>query len=459
MTDIISSELDYSQKLRNHSTIAYKKLVPQSVSSNIQLSSTASNNLAEIIISPAVFNPAKSKLNFQVFCGTGASGTTYFMNALSAGVIGRIVCYDSSNSTVLCDINNLEKYMAMVGPQSTPVDDFMTKGVVALGMTSSSAASQLLVHEDMEKCNIATNNLSSNAVDMCATNAFVGRRQFYTYSASTTLPGVIDFSIPLSAFKFCFLSLDKNLYFTSNIVLQIYFNSSNNFIFQSTGTITGSGGALSSFNPVINNVNLLLATEQNLNIIQSVINRVQTTGITLNCGFPSVIRTGLAASSSQSLQVQLTSGYSPRILAIISAMFSDPTTPSANPTLNNQNSHTRNTLTFLNSYLNQISIKYPTGIDCTKCEDWLLNRVYLKGSATQNLQDYVLSDWIHVDSFVGDRPLSEIDQTETDGLDVRNTPSVWSLQANLSASTVSTWISIVIGQKTLSMTSQGSLMS
>jgi hypothetical protein len=106
--------------------------------------------------------------------------------------------------------------------------------------------------------------------------------------------------------------------------------------------------------------------------------------------------------------------------------------------------------------LNNVAIKYPNGFDCTQAEDFKYgNREYIEGSAIQSQGEYVLAEWIHCDSFFGEKPLWQLDQTQIDGLDVGAQSSTWSIQANTSASVPYTWITAIIGQKVCTWTSSG----
>ena len=66
---------------------------------------------------------------------------------------------------------------------------------------------------------------------------------------------------------------------------------------------------------------------------------------------------------------------------------------------------------------------------------------------------------MHIDSYFGERPLHTVDQTVVDGYDVGMSSSAWQIQANLSADAAATWITAIIGQKVLTLSSQGSMVA
>jgi hypothetical protein len=87
------------------------------------------------------------------------------------------------------------------------------------------------------------------------------------------------------------------------------------------------------------------------------------------------------------------------------------------------------------------------------------NREYVEGSTVQTLGEYAVAEWIHVDSYFGEKPLHLVDQTQIDGYDVGATASAWQIQANLSSAQAITWVTAIIGQKMLTVSSQGSMVA
>jgi hypothetical protein len=120
------------------------------------------------------------------------------------------------------------------------------------------------------------------------------------------------------------------------------------------------------------------------------------------------------------------------------------------------NVHDRVPTTFYNTFLNNVAIRFPAGFKCTTGgQDFTIaNFPYLKGSAVQTLSEYVYGEWVHIDGFFGNKPLHSVNQHEMDGLDVTQQSSTWSLQAT-TASASYDWLTVIIGQKQMSLTAQG----
>ena len=461
----ISQELQYAPVVNNHSTVAFRKISPQGVSTQIALSAAGSVGPTEFIIPPSVFNPAKSRLNFQVeLPDPGATVAANWIDGNALSHIARVVLYDSATNAVWLDCSNFEKYAAMVGPAGTSYDDFKTKptSYTSTGpqiLPNTSALSTPFGFEDIQKSNSLVNvtHLNTAAAGTSGFNSFEGRR--YLLVGADSEKSFYNVSIPLAAMKFTALALDKNLYNPANLVLQVYWNATDNFAW-SAASITNPTTTATSIGATayINNVALQLANEQNLSIVSKITQQVMSSGISIPIAYPTTTRQAVGAgSTAHSYQLNLTKGYGQRILALITAPFSFNSTA-----VNARNSHIRGTLTTYNTFMNNIATKYQAGYDCTLGEDYFYgNREYLEKSVVQNNGEYINAEWVHIDSYFGERPLHTVDQTVVDGYDVGMTASAWQIQANFSSTPTpaTTWITAIIGQKVLTLSSQGSMVA
>lgn len=458
----ISQELQYAPVVNNHSTVAFRKIAPQGVSTAIALSAAGSVGPTEFIIPPSVFNPAKSRLNFQVeLPDPGATVNANWVDANALSHISRVVLYDSATNAVWLDCSNFEKYAAMVGPAGTAYDDFKTKPT-----SYTSTGAQILPNasifatpfgfEDIQKSNSLINvtHLNTAAAGTSGFNSFEGRR--YLLVGADSEKSFYNVSLPLHAFKLTALALDKNLYNPANLVLQVYWNATDNFAWSSGSITNPTAATVSSIGATayINNVALQLANEQNLSIVSKITQQVMSSGISIPIAYPTTTRQQISTSTAHSYQLNLTKGYGQRILALITAPFN------YGETVNGRNSHIRGNLTTYNTFMNNIATKYQAGYDCRLGEDYFYgNREYLEKSVVQNNAEYIIAEWVHIDSYFGERPLHTVDQTVVDGYDVGMTASAWQIQANYSSTTPATWITAIIGQKVLTLSSQGSMVA
>jgi len=464
--EIISEELKYSPSVQNHSTAAFRKISPQGVSTGIVLSPSSSIGPTEFIIPPSVFNLAKSRLNFQLQIDAQAATFFPYVDANLLTTISRVVLYDSNTNAVWCDVSNFEKYASMVVPAATKYDDFKTKATAWQSATfcqtlaTTSAVSTPFACEDIQKSNSLLNptHLGTAAAGVTAFNSYEGRRYLLVGGGADAVTAnaaaYVDVSLPLSAFKFTALAVNKNLANMSNLVLQIYWNSLDNFAFKGTSVTNPTTGAVSlTANCQLNNVALELCNEQNLSIISKITQQVASSGISIPIGYPTTTRQ-VITSANPSYTLNISKGYGQRILAFITAPFSV-----GSVLKNATNSHIRGTLTNYQTTMNNIAIKYQNGFNCVNGEDWYYgNREYLEKSTIQSNQEYAVAEWVHIDSYFGERPLHEVEQTEIDGYDVGSTASAWQFQGTLSASAQTFWITAIIGQKLLTLSANGSMV-
>ena len=456
MSEKISSELDYSPVVNNHSTLTYRTVAPQGSSSETT-SITSTVGPTEFVIPPSIFSLKNSRLNFNITAAAAGVGLRTCINGNLLTSISRITLYDSATNAVWADISNVHQYASLVVPSCTDFVDYSCKTFRTVAFSEVSLAdSQGKSVEDISKSNLTVGNFAGDgaaASDIALQNFYFSRRQYYI-NATTNTAAYLDVSIPFSAFKLSVLSSDKMMYSPSNLVLQIYWNANMNYANLGTSATNPDTGYAQVATPfVLNNINLTLANEANLAVVSQIINKVMTSGLSLPIAYPTVTRQAIAASTAHSYQLNLTSGYGQRILAIITAFFS------AAADDNNINVHNRGTLTTYNTYLNNVPILATAGFDATKNQDFMIaNREYLKGSVIQTSGEYALGEWVHFDSFCGAKPVKDIDQHQVDGLSVLGASSTWQIQANLSGATAYNWCSIIVGSKTLSISSNGSMV-
>jgi len=441
-----SPEITYTPVVSNHSTTIMRQISPQGTNS-VTLSTSSVVGPTEFLIPPSVFNFKRCKLDFNLLVAA-PSAKCVFVNGNLNTLINRIVVYSTLTNSILCDISSFEKYASLVTPSSTEISEYLTKSY-ASAVKETLADAKLNTVEDISKSNISTVNDSGANVDLGPENPLLGRRQWYIGAATKAV--ALDVSLPFSAFKHSILSADKNLYFNENLAIQVYWNNTDNFAFIATAVTDPVTGAASlEADPVISGIQLSLATEGNLSIVSQTIDKVQKEGITIPFTYPTVTRQSIT-STSPSYTLQLTRALGQRVLAIITAPFSQVARCGANH-------HLRGTVTQYNTYINSVALRYQGGFNTIQSQDyWLANKAFLEKSVVQAIGEYVNAEWLHCDSFFGDKPLylADLTQNEVDGLDVSNASSTWQIQATLSASTAYTWVSLVLGQKILSITKDG----
>lgn len=454
----ISKELNYSPVVNNHSSIVYRTVTPQS-GGNVPLNAGSSVGPTEFLIPPSCWIPELTKLSFDISI-VGPTAKCNFVNANLLTCIDRITVYDTATSNLLLDCSNFHKYASLVTPAATKIEDFLTKPAkgAAVAVPVDSTAGYPIPFEDISR-NLDTVNDNAANTDMVAFSN-TGRKQFYISAA--TAATYISVNIPFSALKLTALASDKIWYSPSSLVIQVYWAGVDNFAFMSTAVTDPATGAVScTGNTIIVSPKLFLANEGNLAIVSQVINKVMSGGgIQLPIAYPTVVNSTVGASSATniSFQYQLTRGYGNRIIALITAPFSNAAG------VNEKNYHTRYVTNNYNSLLNNVAIKIPSGFvgvsTLAQATDYSLgNEIYLSGSVIQNISEYANGEWLHIDGFFGNKSLADVNQHEVDGLDVTAQSSTWQWQADVTGvATGYRVFTVIVGQKTLSLTAQGTIV-
>lgn len=207
MSDIDPS-LDYSVKEHTHSTLHFRNVAPQS-SGDVALSAASTSGPTSFIISSSVFNPCKSRLNFEVQLPAGTATEINFVQSNLLKAISRITIYDQNTSAILADINNCGNTYSMIGPVATDYDEFVHKSQpLTPGVTQ--AAARLIPYENIGKVQATTNYQAAAISTSADSGAYFQLRNLIAGAAGSAT--VLQCSIPFSAFKHSFFDLDKMVY-------------------------------------------------------------------------------------------------------------------------------------------------------------------------------------------------------------------------------------------------------
>ena len=454
MSDIDYS-LDYSVKDHTHSTLHFRNVAPQS-SGDVALSAASTSGPTTFIISSSVFNPAKSRLNFEIALPAGTATEINFVQSNLLKTISRITIYDQNTSAILADINNCGNTYSMLNPIATKYDEFVHKSQPLLPGVSAATA-RVIPYEDMGKVLAAGNYLG--AVDTGAQNPFFQLRNAITGTAGSAT--VLQCSIPFSAFKHSFFDLDKMVYSPSNLQIDVYWSGFSTFAWLGTSAtnLTTNAAAVASATLTGSQLLVQLCTEGNVQLASQVIQRVMSSGLTMPIGYVSSARFNIGASTSQSWTIPLTGAYGRSILYTAFAPFN------ATETLATANNHSRNgttagttVLSQYNTFINGIPILAPGGFDiAARGDDYIVaNKQYLEGSTIQNVYDFAYN-WVHVDNYARTK-ICELDPTQSDGLDVLSQQANYQFQGT-TTSTALNWYLAIVGQKMLQVSSQGVMVN
>jgi hypothetical protein len=453
MSDIESS-LDYTVKEYTHSTLHFRNVAPQSTG-DVALSASSTSGPTSFIISSSVFNPHKSRLNFEVQLPAAAGAYNYVQSNLLK-LISRITIYDQNTSAILADINNCGNTYSILNPAATKFDEFVHKSQ-PLTPGATQAAARIIPYEDMGKIHAATNYL--NAVDTAANNPYFQLRNVIVGGSNAIT--VLQCSIPFSAFKLSFFDLDKMIYSPSNLQIDVYWAGFSSFGWTAVSLTDTSSTATALVSCTLTGSQMLLqlCTEGNVQLASQVIQKTMSSGVSLPIGYVSSSKFVISASTSHSWTLPLTAAYGRRILLTGFAPFHNT------EILNTSNNHSRNGVTAgtsiisqYNTFINSVPILAPGGFDVAlRGDDYMVaNKQYLDGSVIQNVNDFTYN-WAHFDNYARCR-ICDLDVTQADGLDVVSQQANYQIQAT-TTNTALSWYLAIVGQKMLSISSQGVMVN
>ena len=459
--EIIDPSLDYSVYNYNHSTLHYRNVSPQSAG-DVALSATSTSGPSSFVISSSVFNPAKSRITFElVFPDPGATVSVNWIQANLLSTISRITLYDQNTSAIWADINNVGNTYAMLSPAATKFDEFLHKSQPLGILHNTAAESRLVPFEEIGKKG-ASDNINGYNIDTAANSANANASDYFQITnlirGEDSEASYIQVSIPLSAFKHSIFSLDKMIYCPSNLQLDIYWAGFSTYAWEAASITDPSSTPVALASGTITGSQLLLqlCTEGNVNVASQVIQKTMSSGLSMPIGYVSSARYSIASTTSHSFVLPLTAAYGRKILYTAFAPFNATETLATSKIHSRNSSANANLVDNYNTFVNNVPILAPAGFNVAlRGEDYIIaNKQYLEGSVIQNVNDYIYN-WVHVDNFARTR-LCDLDPTQVDGLDVTGQQANYSMQMTTASATAFAWYVAVVGQKVLSITSQGS---
>ncbi len=449
--EVISPELNFSQKSESHSTQVVRDIAAQNSSSRA-LSTVSTVGATEFVISPQVFNLAKSKICFRL---NVPEVDTKYVHLVDHGLakIARVTLFDNATNAVWADLNNCPQYASQMRAATKLEDLHSSKPTYAGAVKATVATADTVALEDVRPAK------STSAVDM--SNDDIGAENPYQ-SVRYTVSGAVGdgagagdvhirYEIPLSAFKMTALDTNKMIYNPSNLTLQIFWAPTNDYACTSDSTNPADTpvSLVEGADLKIDDISLRLYGESNIAISSQIMERVMGSGLELVVPYITTVKQSLSSSTKHAFQQQLSSGMGSRVIAILTTPFSNTNFQSSIGKLGN--------ITRYDSKIDNISVKYPKGFNCLKNEHWSLNKEYFKGSIIQSPVQHN-KDIVFLDSFFGEKSLADLDPTTISGFSLQDRMATYQLEFDLSSATALTYLTTIVAQKTLKLSAGGSMV-
>jgi hypothetical protein len=239
-------------------------------------------------------------------------------------------------------------------------------------------------------------------------------------------------------------ALDQLLYFGGSQLQFDFYINNKDYVGALQGTLNGITTSASLGAITFSNFQFNLCTENNVNAINTIVNKVKNEGMTIPIPYVFGSKTSITSGTSHNVNQVITRSSGDKLRFVAWSPFYNGSE------IDLQNSHTwinctdetdqgtyTNIFTSYNTSLDNIFIKSQSTIDCTKGEHWLYNKNELRGSALQGI-DLFNNDFVHIDSWTG-KPLCETDPSVSDGLPITENHT-WGLTSTTVATSLQHYI-------------------
>lgn len=466
-TKLNTPELDWSSKNLSHPQRIYSKInVINGVNSGTLSTSTQGAFSFQIPAKVLSLKDSYVSIDFEI-ATAGAAATASVISGNLGNIFSRVVC-TADNNAVLFDINDFHRFGSMLHAPSMKFEtleqecvsdmEFLTSVAdndagKLIARTTARRAPFNVLQKNSQSQFTATATVPTIVADKPPLDRFTGAttlvhqennnpnsyRHFIQQTNATPINTAFSVQLRLKdLLPHTICALDQLLYFGgAQLQFDFYLNNVDyiGYLAGTTALITSEAALPST---AFSNFAFNLCTENNINTINAVVNKVKTEGLTIPIPYLYGSKTSIGSTAPNVNQV-ITRSAGDKLRWVAWAPFSS----SASRDIINSHSQLNCTAisgqgtftTVFDSYntsLDNIFIKSQSTIECTRGEHYLYNKNELKGSALQGVEA-LSNDFVHIDSWIG-KPLCEYDPSVSDGLPITENHT-WGLTATFTAST------------------------
>lgn len=421
MSTNIDKALDFSESKTDVSkpTYRYKQITPISSGGSIPVASTTQTVNLVFEVPSSVVNLSKTYLTFDLSEAKNAHFAHYYMTGKS--LISTIAIQDRSGQYLMNIPNNANNFYFTTSLVTTPF--------------------QKHLQSDIPVTQITTALLDTTCSGLKRTSAS-DPTPTKLHTSGDNAVHCIRYQICLGDLPYGLTSLNKDLYFGQILTLTIGLAPSNRigFISDLANGTTGLGTLGAA--PVFSNVYLQLCTEVDEKIVQSIMNKVNSTSMSINIPYvQSFVQNNANATTSSSLQVRLNSGYGQRLLKVFhSFMNSVETGSTAFTPCDVTDFEIRTSLD--NRFLSDNALRQRFN------EPYMFLKSQLEGSSILNSTDF--ANWFfYLDNFSSNKPIDYAQESVIDGIPLDN-ELLYGININCDSQTFVQYLYAVV-QRTLTI--------
>lgn len=422
--EVVSDQLKFRSKEYSHPKYKLSQLYPLSGSQTQTINAAGSQ---EIIFQLPVkcMNLSKSVLSYTMRPAdyAGDDGDNVFFTHKSPLTAIRQIQLYTQGGVYLCDLYNVNKYLNVVYFAETDKETFSTNEI---RNNTSISNYGIYAHQNGRPAPIATIPLGSynyssrvvtnaagavQAVDAVGTTA-VGQFERIYFEPGTLSPAdpqpdpptpdpVINIQFPMKYLYNTIFDIDKDMFFGEVLQLRIVFDGRDATYFQAEATNDATNAEACSQDINVTNIAFYTAVEQDQNIVNSIVKKFNTEGITIPIPYVYTYKTNLS-STSQSLSLRFNKAHGKKLRRIYHAPFHN--VENSVTAYMRDNIGGAKTVSNFYTLLNNDRLQ-EFNVDCSKAQDYMLLNHKLKNSTFVGVDSYQYV-WFWVDDFTSEKPLS-----------------------------------------------------
>ena len=453
MSTAVAKNLDYAVTTVSTSSITHMKLAPQST-----LTTVSSSGGQEMIweLPPKVMNLGKSILSFTLTPDSTGSLTagTQWAN-ISTVPFSSIQLY-SQSGVYLADISSAGNFIKMVNQYETPLSELQNSEVIRYNSG--------FFNGGVHKSNVLAASTPTESLGYRPTESEHKPETAYTEpqylisssdgsTAPTTDTGafpVLKFQMELSKIKHsCFVDLDT--YMGQTLLLRFVWNKSSDLLFvvddaSSDDDPVAAAPSAYAGDLTLSNLYLYLAVESDESVIQAVLNKYNSGGLSYPIDWVYSKKTYLGAATNHNLDIRISPSQGSHVKSIWLAPFH------ATEGVNTKWDHsvvvkakTGTKVTSLYSTINSVrTTQYDWNL--VAGDSWLAQKDMFKGSCIQSSNQH-LYNYCHIENFMN-LPLAE-DTSKVVGGFPMHTEMIYALNTTTPGSDPVNWYAFIVMQRRL----------
>ncbi len=372
-----SAEIDYTRKVASHGSYSMNRVLPQN-QSNQDLNPNSTTE-TQIELPNSVYNLSKSTLDWEVNVPAVASRFNR-LHALGLNYIDRVTlstrggefladvtsCFEYTNATAIY-LNKMEEFLEQDSNRGSATDVAADKG-------RNLYRSNVAVPTATPGVSLGVNGTRISATGVAQAPSQGSTETTYFIQSASNTDIFQKYSVPLKALSHTIMSMDKDLFFNENLLLNVHWSSAARVGFMgSSATVLATDAAAISSTIALTNIRLYLAVETNEMVTRSLTQKVMGGGMKLNVPYVYTFTFSSPAGTSSSVQQRFNSSHGKRLLSIYHSLYSNTST--GRLTVDNNNIAQAKVLDFQSQLNNQNLQQFrPQSVDS---EDYILMRPLL----------------------------------------------------------------------------------